>query len=169
VSTKECHPSPGLLGSRSAASPGRAERHGFEYYRHGRLSLHAAVNTRSGEVIGQTSDRLQCGVRCVLGDLVARQAPEQAIDIICDNLSAHNEAVSNFLAVHPKVRIHYTPTYSSRLKQVEIWFYKIQRDLIARGIFTSVKDVDREIMSYIGSYNWKATPIKWFYRDDQPH
>jgi transposase len=54
------------------------------------------------------------------------------------------------------VRIHYTPTYSSWLNQVEIWFSKIQRDLIARGIFTSVKDLDRKIMRYIRSYNRKA-------------
>ena len=148
-------------------SPGRAERHGFEYYRHGTLSLYAALNTKSGEVIGQTSDR-HTGAEFVafLEDLVARQAPEQAIHIICDNLSAHKtKAVCNFLTRHPKVRIHYTPTYSSWLNQVEIWFSKIQRDLIARGIFTSVKDLDRKIMRYIRSYNRKATPIKWSYKD----
>jgi hypothetical protein len=63
------------------------------------------------------------------------------------------------------VRIHYTPTYSSWLNQVEIWFSKIQRDLIARGIFCSVKDLDRKIMRYIRSYNRKATLIKWSYKD----
>ena len=132
-------------------SPGRAERHGFEYYRHGTLSLYAALNTKSGEVIGQTSDRhTSAEFVAFLEDLVARQAPEQAIHIICDNLSAHKtKAVCNFLAHHPKVRIHYTPTYSSWLNQVEIWFSKIQRDLIARGIFISVKDLDRTIMRYI--------------------
>jgi len=68
---------------------------------------------------------------------------------------------SVFLARHPQVRIHYSPTYSSLLNQVEIWFSKIQRDLIARGIFTSLKDLDRKIMRYIRSYNRKAIPIKW--------
>jgi transposase len=81
-------------------------------------------------------------------------------------LSAHKtKAVCDFLARHPKVRIHYTPTYSSWLNQLEIWFSKIQRDLIARGIFTSVKDLDRKIMRYIRSYNRKAHPIKWSYKD----
>ena len=118
-------------------------------------------------MIGQTSDRhTSAEFVAFLEDLVARQAPEQAIHIICDNLSAHKtKAVCNFLARHPKVRIHYTPTYSSWLNQVEIWFSKIQRDLIARGIFTSVKDLDRKIMRYIRSYNRKATPIKWSYKD----
>jgi transposase len=148
-------------------SPGRAERHGFEYYRHGTLSLYAALNTKSGEVIGQTSARhTSAEFVAFLEDLVARQAPEQAIHIICDNLSAHKtKAVCNFLARQPQVRIHYTPTYSSWLNQVEIWFSKIQRDLIARGIFTSVKDLDRKIMRYIRSYNRKAIPIKWSYKD----
>jgi transposase len=148
-------------------SPGRAERHGFEYYRHGTLSLYAALDTKSGEVIGQTSARhTSAEFVAFLEDLVARQAPEQAIHIICDNLSAHKTtAVCNFLARHPQVRIHYTPTYSSWLNQVEIWFSKIQRDLIARGIFTSVKDLDRKIMRYIRSYNRKAVPIKWSYKD----
>ena len=148
-------------------SPGRAERHGFEYYRHGTLSLYAALNTRSGEIIGQTSARhTSAEFVAFLEDLVARQAPEQAMHIICDNLSAHKtKAVCDFLARHPQVRIHYTPTYSSWLNQVEIWFSKIQRDLIARGIFSSVKDLDRKIMRYIRSYNSKAIPIKWSYKD----
>src|ERR1700732_790193 len=148
-------------------SPGRAERHGFEYYRHGTLSLYAALDTRSGQVIGQTSARhTSAEFVAFLEDLIARQTPERAIHIICDNLSAHKtKAVCDFLARHPKVRIHYTPTYSSWLNQVEIWFSKIQRDLIARGIFCLVKDLDRKIMRYIRSYNRKATPIKWSYKD----
>src|ERR1700740_1153603 len=148
-------------------SPGRAERHGFEYYRHGTLSLYAALNTASGEFIGQPSARhTSAEFVAFLEDLVACQPQQQSVHIICDNLSAHKtKAVCDFLARHPKVRIHYTPTYSSWLNQVEIWFSKIQRDLIARGIFCSVKDLDRKIMRYIRSYNRKATPIKWSYKD----
>ena len=91
-------------------SPGRAERHGFEYYRHGTLSLYAALDTRSGEVIGQTSARhTSAEFVAFLEDLIARQLPERAIHIICDNLSAHKtKAVCDFLVRHPKVRIHYT-------------------------------------------------------------
>src|ERR1700746_4021115 len=148
-------------------SPGRAERHAFEYYRHGTLSLYAALHTASGEVIGQTSARhTSAEFVAFLEDLLACQPQQQSVHIICDNLSAHQtKAVCDFLARHPKVRIHYTPTYSSWLNQVEIWFSKIQRDLIARGIFSSVKDLDRKIMRYIRSYNLKAIPIKWSYKD----
>lgn len=148
-------------------SPGRAERHGFEYYRHGTLSLYAALHTASGKVIGQTTARhTSAEFVAFLEDLVASQPQERAIHIICDNLSAHKtKAVSDFLARYPNARIHYTPTYSSWLNQIEIWFAKIQRDIIARGIFSSVKDLDRKIMRYLRSYNITATPIKWSYKD----
>lgn len=67
-----------------------------------------------------------------------------------DNLSAHKtQAVEQFLADHPKVRLHFTRTYSSWLNQVEIWFAKIERDVIARGVFTSVSDLRRKLMRYI--------------------
>src|SRR6516225_9749158 len=148
-------------------SPGRAERHGFEYYRHGTLSLYAALNTRTGRVIGQTSARhTSAEFVAFLEALLAGQPQHQAIHIICDNLSAHKtKAVCAFLDRHPNVRIHYIPTYSSWLNQIEIWFSKIQRDLIARGIFSSVKDLDRKIMRYIRLYNREAKPIKWSYKD----
>jgi transposase len=148
-------------------SPGRAERHGFEYYRHGTLSLYAALHTASGKVIGRTTARhTSAEFVAFLEQLLASLAQEQPVHIICDNLSAHKtQAVSDFLARHLNVRIHYTPTYSSWLNQIEIWFSKIQRDIIARGIFTSVDDLHRKIMRYIRSYNQTATPIKWSYKD----
>ncbi len=60
------------------------------------------------------------------------------------NLSAHKSAlVKDFLAAHPEVRLHFTPTYFSWLNQVELWFSKIERDVIARGVFTSVPDLKR--------------------------
>jgi transposase len=73
--------------------------------------------------------------------------------------------VEQFLAAHPKVHLHYTPTYSSWLNQVENWFARIERDVIARGVFTSVKDLARKLMRYIRHYNRAPTPIKWTYRD----
>jgi transposase len=73
-----------------------------------------------------------------------RWAPE--IHIVLDNLSAHRKpAVREFLARNPKVHFHFTPTYSSWLNQVELRFAKIQRDVIDRGIFTSVADPARKL------------------------
>ena len=148
-------------------SPGRAERHGFEYYRHGTLSLYAALNTHTGEVLGaavprHTSDEFVA----FLASVVETQPRHRAIHIIVDNLSAHKtQKVRTFLAAHPTVRLHYTPTYSSWLNQVELWFSKIERDVIARGIFTSVTDLRRTLMRYIRQYNKVAKPFRWSYAD----
>jgi transposase len=148
-------------------SPGRAERHGFEYKRHGTLSLYAALNTRTGEILGQTAARhTSDDFLAFLIEVVASQQRTRAIHIILDNLATHKtQAVRAFLAQHPRVQLHFTPTYSSWLNQVELWFATIERDILARGIFTSVADLKRKIMKYIRHYNKVATPIRWTYAD----
>ena len=148
-------------------SPGRAERHGFEYYRHGTLSLYAAFNTKTGEVLGKTAERhTSAEFVAFLADLVANQPRRQEIHVILDNLSAHKTRhVTTFLAEHPRVHLHFTPTYASWLNQVELWFGKIERDLLARGIFTSVRDLARKLMRYIRHYNKAPKPVKWTYAD----
>lgn len=95
-------------------SPGRAESHGFEYKRNGTLSLFAALNTATGEVLGKTAARHTSEqFVAFLTDIVAHRPDGQEIHVICDN------------------------------NQVENWFSRIQRDVISRGVFTSVKDLDR--------------------------
>ena len=150
-------------------SAGRAESHGFEYFRHGTLSLYAALETQSGEVLGKTAKRhTSAAFVDFLGEIVATQAADKAIHIIADNLSAHKtKLVQAFLAVHTNVRIHYTPTYSSWLNQVENWFSKIQRQVIARGVFSSLADLRRKLLRYIRHYNRTATPIRWVYSNPQ--
>ena len=148
-------------------SPGRAERHGFEYYRHGTLSLYAALNTRTGTVLGQTASRHTTEeFVAFLGQLIAVESRGREIHVILDNLSTHKtKRVREFLANHPNVHLHFTPTYSSWLNQVENWFARIERDVIARGVFTSVRDLARKLMRYVRHHNRAAKPIKWAYRD----
>src|SRR5436309_553007 len=148
-------------------SPGRAERHGFEYYRHGTLSLYAALNTRTGQVVGHTAARhTSAEFVDFLQTVVGTQSRRREIHIIVDNLSTHKtQAVRTFLLAHPNVQLHFTPTYSSWLNQVELWFSKIERDLLARGIFTSVADLARKIRRYIHRYNKAPKPIRWAYRN----
>jgi transposase len=148
-------------------SPGRAERHGFEYYRHGTLSLYAAFNTKTGEVLGKTAARhTSAEFVAFLTDIVVNQPRGKEIHVIADNLSAHKTAqVKAFLEAHPKVHLHFTPTYSSWLNQVELWFSKIERDVIARGVFTSVPDLKRKLMRYIREYNKEPKTVKWKYFD----
>jgi len=96
-----------------------------------------------------TSDEFVAFLRSV----VDTRARRRAIDIIVDNLSVHRTLkVRTFLAAHPTVRLHCTPTYSSWLSQAELWFSKIERDVIVRGIFTSVADVRRKLMRYVKHY-----------------
>ena len=148
-------------------SPGRAERHGFEYYRHGTLSLLAALDTQTGEVFAQTVPRHTSAVFVeFLRDIVAEQPRGREVHVIADNLSTHKtQAVRTFLVEHPHVHLHFTPTYSSWLNQVELWFSKIERDLLARGVFTSVADLARKIRRYIRQYNKTAKPVRWSYRN----
>ena len=73
--------------------------------------------------------------------------------------------VQVFLAKHRRVHMHYSPTYSSWLNQVENWFTRIQRDVITRGVFTSIKDLDKKLMRYIGQYNKDPKPLKWTFAD----
>lgn len=146
-------------------SPGRAERHGFEYVRHGTLSLYAALEVGTGHVEGRTATRhTSAEFVAFLDHVVGTQSRRREIHLICDNLSAHKtHAVKDWLAAHPRVTLHYTPTYSSWLNQVELWFAKIERDCIARGIFTSTADLRRKLMQYIRAHNKTCRPFRWSY------
>jgi transposase len=146
-------------------SPGRAERHGFEYYRHGTLSLYAALDVQTGKVLGKTAARHTSDEFVqFLEQVMLSCKPRQEVHIILDNLSAHKtKKVAAFLEQHPRVRLHFTPTYSSWLNQVEIWFARIERDVISRGIFLSVRDLSRKLMRYIRAYSQNASPFKWKY------
>jgi transposase len=148
-------------------SPGRAERHGFEYYRHGTLSLYAALDVRTGKAVGKTAPRhTSAEFIDFLQDVAASAKWSREVHIILDNLSAHKtKTVAEFPEANPKVRFHFTPTYSSWLNQLEIWFARIERDVIARGVFTSVADLARKLRKYIRVYGKSAKPFRWTYTD----
>jgi transposase len=155
------------LDRRLPLSPGRAEKHGFEYYRHGTLSLYAALNPQTGEVLGQTALRhTSQEFVSFLQEVVATQPADRDVHVILDNFSTHKtDLVKAFLREHGNVQFHFTPTYSSWLNQVESWFSKLQRDVIDRGIFTSVADLNRKILRYIRLYQKSAKPFQWKYSD----
>src|SRR5260370_37214313 len=96
-----------------------------------------------------------------LNGLVERAEWAKEIHVVLDNLSAHKtKDVQRFLAEHQQVRFHFTPTYSSWLNQVELWFAKIQRDVIARVIFTSVADLGTKTRQHIRAYSSATKPIR---------
>jgi transposase len=152
-------------------SPGRAERHGFEYYRHGTLSLYAALDTKTGKVHGKTTARhTSQDFLTFLGDVVCSRPAREEIHIILDNLSTHKtKLVQAFLSHPPNVHLHFTPTYSSWLNQVEIWFARIEREVISRRVFSSVSDLARKLRRYIRAYSAHAKPFRWKYSDPTRH
>ena len=148
-------------------SPARVERHGFEYKRHGSLSLYAALNIQIGDVVGKTTARhTSQDFVGFLAEVVVTSEPDQEIHVILDNLSADKtKLVAAFLDEHRNVNLHSTPTYSSWLNQVELWFSKVQRDVLSRGICTSTADLARKLRRYIKAYAKKAKPFCWKYSD----
>ena len=94
-----------------------------------------------------------------LESLLATVPRAKEVHVILDNLSVHkSRQVQRFVTDHPRLPFHFTPTYSFWLNQVENWFSKIERDVIARGVFTSVGDLARKLMRYIKRYNLRAKP-----------
>jgi transposase len=150
-------------------SPGRLERHGFEYYRHGtcrctRPSSPRPVRSWEGP------RRATPPPSSLLSSRTSSSTSLAGIHVIADNLSTHKtEQVAVFLEAHPSVHLHFTPTYSSWLNQIELWFGKIERDVIARGVFTSVADLKKKLMPYIRQYNKAPRTVKWKYADPSWH
>src|SRR5579871_3840234 len=146
--------------------PGRPARRSFEYLRHGTLSLYAALEVGSGQIRGQCVPHHTSADFVTFLDQATRGYGRKHVHVIVDNLSAHKTAaVQAWLAKHRRVQLHYTPTYSSWLNQVELWFSKLERDCIERGIFSSTLDLKRKLLRYIEQHNETATPFLWTFND----
>jgi transposase len=153
-----------LVGTQAGRGAGRQQIDGASHPWDAIAVRGAQCEDRSGE--GKTACRhTSQEFVAFLTELVAKAKWAREVHIVLDNLSAHKtEAVEQLLSEHPKVRFHFTPTYWSWLNQVELWFAKIERDVIARGVFTSVGDLRRKLMRYIRAYAKRApsagpTPI----------
>jgi transposase len=120
--------------------------------------FYAALDLKTGKVHGRTAQRhTSADFLAFLTEIVERNPETPEIHIVLDNLSAHKTtAVREFLEQNPRLRFHFTPTHSSWLNQGEIWFAKIERDVIARGVFTSVADLSRKLMKCIRLYTRKS-------------
>ena len=145
--------------------PGGLERHGFEYFRHGTLSLYAALNTATARWWAKPPPPHQPEFVAFLSEVVASAAGQGDPHHCRQSLGPQDQASRAIPHGSSRVHLHYTPTYSSWLNQVENWFAKIEREVIARGVFTSVKDLARKLMRYIRHYNKAAVPFRWSYRN----
>jgi transposase len=143
--------------------PGLPERRTHDYERHGTTTLFAALNVLEGTVIGecQTRHRHQEFLRFL--DRI-EESVESGLDIhlVLDNYGTHKHPdVKKWLMQRPRYHVHFTPTSSSWLNQIERWFAEITRKRIRRGTFHSVRDLIKTINDYIRLYNKKPRPFLW--------
>jgi len=147
---------------------GKTEKRTHDYVRHGTTNLFAALNTGTGEVTGTCFPRRRTREFLAFMDHVAGQYPGKELHVILDNLSTHSgKDVDKWLAKHPGIKFHFTPTGSSWLNQVEIWFGIISQQAIRRGTFGSVRQLINAITKYIASWNDDAIPFEWVATADE--
>jgi transposase len=144
--------------------PGQVERRTHDYKRNGTTSLYAAFNILTGEVTGRVTARHRAKEFLDFMRQVERSTPKDlALHIILDNSSTHKTAeVKEWLAEHPRIILHFTPTSASWLNAVEGWFSQLERRAIYRGVFTSVTALKDELRRFIKVHNAVlAKPFKW--------
>jgi putative transposase len=134
-----------------------------DYVRHGTATLFAALDVASGRVITQTQRRHRHQEFLQFLRHIEASVPKQlAVHLIVDNYATHKHAtVRRWLAARPRFHVHYTPTYSSWLNQVEIWFNIITQRAIRRGTFRSVRDLTEKIDAFVREYNRRSHPFVW--------
>lgn len=143
--------------------PGRPERRTHDYYRHGTLALFAALNVATGQIISATKPKHRTEEFLNFLRQIEREVPTSLdVHLILDNYATHKtEAVEDWLAKRPRWKLHFTPTHSSWLNQVERFFARITHERIRRGVFRSVGDLATAIKEYIASHNQNPRPFRW--------
>lgn len=141
---------------------GRAVRGiSHEYKRHGTTTLFAALNVLTGSVRGMHAQRRRRREFLAFMNQVVADYPGQEIHVVLDNLSTHKPKHDRWLARHPNVHFHFTPTHASWLNQVETWFSILSRQALRLSSFRSPREVRDRIDAFIRAYNRHARPFRW--------
>jgi transposase len=131
------------------------------YKRHGTTTLFAALDVVTGQVkAGHYARRRRREFLDFMNQIVAEN-PGQEIHVILDNLNTHKPKRDRWLKLHPQVHLHYTPTYSSWLNQVECWFSIMSRAALKGASFTSPRQLREAINAFVQVYNENAAPFEW--------
>ena len=143
--------------------PGRAGTMTHDYKRNGTTTLFAALDVLTGSVIGQCLPRHRHVEFLTFLRTIDRQVPKDLqIHLILDNYATHKHPnVQAWLAKHPRFQLHFTPTSSSWLNQIEIFFSKLTAKAIRRGVFGSVPDLIEAIDTYLAATNTNPKPFTW--------
>jgi len=133
------------------------------YQRHGTTTLFAALDVATGNVMAQCKRRHRHQEFLQFLRHIDANVPDNLdVHLIVDNYATHkHERVRRWLAARPRYHIHYTPTYSSWLNQVEIWFNIVTQKAIRRGSFKSVPQLVKRIQLFVAKYNPEAQPFAW--------
>ncbi|MEU2430297.1 IS630 family transposase [Streptomyces sp. NPDC007861] len=143
--------------------PGMPERRTHDYLRHGITSLFAAFNIADGTVISELHRRHRAiEFKKSLVTIDKAVPAELDVHLVCDNYATHNTAeIKTWLGKHPRFHVHFTPTGSSWMNQVERWFGLLTDKLIRRGVHTSVKALEDDIAAWIDTWNDNPRPFTW--------
>jgi transposase len=147
------------------ARPGSPERREFEYRRHGTVSIVAALDVHTGQVLVEDIDRNDSSTFIRFLRLLDHAVdPTLSIHLVMDNGSSHtSKATRAWLAAHPRFMVHHTPKHASWLNQIEIFFSILARRLLRRGEFTCRQDLIEQIREFTFAYDAKARPFRWTY------
>jgi transposase len=143
--------------------PGMPERRTHDYLRHGITSLFAAFNIADGTVISELHRRHRAiEFRKFLTAIDKAVPAGLGVHLVCDNYATRNTAeIKTWLARHPRFHVHFTPTGSSWMNQVERWFGLLTDKLIRRGVHTSVPALENDIKDWIATWNESPRPFTW--------
>ena len=142
--------------------PGLPAKATSDYVRHGTTTLFAALEVATGKVTDACFARHRHQEFLAFLKLVAKTYPRVKLHVVCDNYATHKHpAVNAWLARHPRITLHFTPTSGSWLNMVEIFFGIITRQAIRRGTFTSVADLKGAIERFIDGWNERCQPFVW--------
>jgi transposase len=143
--------------------PGQAERRAHDYKRHGTTSLFAALDTRTGRVLGKTFRRHRAKEFRQFLDLIEDNVPADLdVHLILDNSSTHKTAaIQRWLVKRPRYHLHFTPTSSSWLNLVERWFAALTDKQLRRNSFYSTRQLEQAIREFLAVHNAQPKPFVW--------
>ena len=143
--------------------PGQVERRTHDYVRHGTTSLFAALDIKTGTVIGRCHRRHRAvEFRKFLDTIDAAVPPELDIHLVLDNYATHKTPlIRRWLSKRPRVHLHFTPTGASWINLVERWFATLTEKQIRRGVHRSTRALETAIIEYIAVTNKQPRPFRW--------
>ena len=143
--------------------PGMPERRSHDYARHGVTSLFAAFNVADGTVISEVHRKHRAiEFKKFLISIDKAVPAELDVHLICDNLATHKTpAINTWLTKHPRFHLHFTPTGSSWINQVERWFGYLTDQLLRRGVHKSVQALEKDVRDWIKTWNDNPRPFAW--------